>query len=431
MTNGMRTGTRAGTNPTEDPESPSRARTRLTTVERRRPTRRMALYAVLGLVLYGAGANVAAGWVIALAGLVLGTLPWAWLHTWRAARRVRVRRRLPAETTTGLPTAVRVEVRAPTTATLVVRDTIGETAGAVNDPRRGRTLSGDVELERGVVSTGRIQVDVFDPLGLMRVTVAGHVPISNADGRCTVLGAVPDLAPGPVAGRRHGGAEIADTRGGGVEISGVRDHVTGEPIRRVDWRSTARLGRLIIRQFTDPGHGRLHVTIEPGPWQRPTLDRAVAVASGVAATATSSGQAVEIAADGSVVPWGPAARRHLARLPPHAGAGRQRPLAASPTGGDLRVSLRPADPGSGVVPESGPDVAGTGGVAVDVTRPGAAATTSGVLPAEADVRSWLAEHWSDVASCGRDVGVDHRTGGGSGNPLAPGRGGGWDPAVVT
>ncbi|HEX2027292.1 MAG TPA: hypothetical protein VHF25_04765, partial [Nitriliruptorales bacterium] len=88
----------------------------------------------------------------------------------------------------------------------------------------------------------------------------------------------------------------------------------------------------------------VRVSIAPGTWTAPALDVATAAAGGVAAAAWAAGQPVQVAADGTALPWGPAARRNLAALPPHAGAG-PRPHAAAPPAGLVELTFAPGAPG--------------------------------------------------------------------------------------
>lgn len=303
-----------------------------------RPTRRVAVHALLGLALYGAGANVAAGWVLVLAGVVLGTIPWAAISARRAAGTIEVRRELPTVATAGLPVEVGLHVRTATPASIVVRDTLTGAAGATGDAREGVELSGVTRLRRGVTTGGDVEAVVTDLLGLF--TVRARAVVAS---RCEVL---PSDAPrdGPALAAASGGPAVATERGEGVETLGTREHVPGDPLRHVHWPSVARRGRLVVKQMAGGHAAPLLVAIDGGTWTREQLDRATAAASGIAATAATRGRPVSVVADGEEVPWGPAARRHLAALPPHAGAP-ARPLRGTSPLGALVVA---AD-GDGIV----------------------------------------------------------------------------------
>jgi uncharacterized protein (DUF58 family) len=151
----------------------------------------------------------------------------------------------------------------------------------------------------------------------------------------------------------------------------VRDHVAGEPLRNVHWRSSARRGALVVRERADAAAAPLDVAIAGGSWPRRTLDRAATIASTTAESATAAGRRVTVAADGSVAAWGTRAEDLLAGLPPHAGAP-TRPLdPPPPTAGTSRLELSAVDGGIslhldhqgdrrhvGTLPDEEPDAAG-------------------------------------------------------------------------
>lgn len=354
------------------------ARTRLVR-GRIRPTRRSLLHLVLGALLYAAGANVAAGWVVAIAGLVLGVVPWAFVTAFRAAGRVEVRRSVPDRAVAGVPVEVTLEVQAPTAASIVVRDELTGAVGATGDPRDGARLVGDANLPRGVVGSGRVEVTVTDLFGLIRVSASADVP-----SRAEVLPGLPRVARTDVLSRRAGADDGRFLRSGhGAEVIGAREHTPGVPLRAIHWRSTARHGELVVRDLADTARPRLRIEIAAVTWSVSALDRATETTSGLAESARASGQPVEVAVDGTVLAWGHAARRFLATLPPHAGAP-ARPLASVPPGGDVIVRLSPAPLGDG---EFGVRVA------IDAGR---GDQTLGVLPTDADldVGRWLSDRLS-------------------------------------
>lgn len=340
--------------------------------ERIRPTRRAVLVGLLGLLLYAAGSNVSAGWVVLVAAVALGSLPWALWAAVRASRAVRVARTLPGEATAGVAVPVRLDVSAPVASMAVVADELTGTVGVAAGLRHGVTLEGTAPLRRGVVSTGRVTVELADPFGLVAVVCAGEVPAAGV-----VRPAVPRLRARPldIAWAVEAGQDA--TRGGhGTEILGVREYRPGDPVRGVHWRSTARRGQLVVRETAEPARARVDVVVGAGTWTVGALDRALEVATAVADDAASRGQPTTLAADGERVGWHDGLRRWLATLPPHAGAP-ARPLApVPPSGAEVVVELLPSADGARLV-------VAAGGSRRDL----------GVVPADAGLEalaSWLA-----------------------------------------
>jgi uncharacterized protein (DUF58 family) len=77
---------------------------------------------------------------------------------------------------------------------------------------------------------------------------------------------VPDMA-GRVErsrGDQGGGAQPARSGGSGAEVLQLRDYRRGDPLRAVDWKATARRGRLVSRDFSEDQHLEVIVAIDSG-----------------------------------------------------------------------------------------------------------------------------------------------------------------------
>jgi uncharacterized protein (DUF58 family) len=262
-------------------------------------------------VLVGAAVSYVAGWVFGtreLAALALAlacSLPLALaLACWASRVPVTLARRLPVRATAGerLQAAVSLEPAPPlVTASLVERasglgDPVAELvreggglAGswAVDDPPRGRyQLAPELVLE--------------DPLGLARVRVAlGQTALVRVEPRLVEL--APARGAGPVErdGIRHA---FASNVGDG--IAGVRDHEVGEPLRHVHWRTTARRGRLTVRELEEHSRDALLIVLDSacgpaGAGRSPAFECAVRAAGSLALHAVRAGVAVSFASTGA------------------------------------------------------------------------------------------------------------------------------------
>jgi uncharacterized protein (DUF58 family) len=124
-------------------------------------------------------------------------------------------------------------------------------------------------------------------------------------------------------------SSVAGRRG---DFFGLREHRTGDDRRDVHWRSTARSGRVMVREYEDEHTRSVTVLIdnalpdecraqrEPGELATPAvqqmldaLERAVAVASSLCSSYLAAGYLVELVARGTAVP-GETGRPHEARL---------------------------------------------------------------------------------------------------------------------
>ncbi len=104
-------------------------------------------------------------------------------------------------------------------------------------------------------------------------------------------------------GEHGGGQRIFEDP---MRVIGVRDYSPGDPLKRVDWKATARLGRLQSRIY-QPSHEQsvivaLNITTLEQTWEGfdpVLLERTVMVAASIARGLFDSGSAVGLVANGS------------------------------------------------------------------------------------------------------------------------------------
>ena len=127
---------------------------------------------------------------------------------------------------------------------------------------RGWTGSDPVDRDQSHVGAGQV-----DRVG-MRVPVLGAL-FSDAGGR----------------GEAGRGRPVR--RASGLEPHGVREYVEGEPLRAVHWPSSARRGRLMVRELEDAPRDGVAVVLDversavAGPPGDTSLDDAVRAAAGL------------------------------------------------------------------------------------------------------------------------------------------------------
>ena len=64
------------------------------------------------------------------------------------------------------------------------------------------------------------------------------------------------------------GARARRSRGAGTELLQLRPYAAGDPITRIDWKSTARLGELVTREYSEDQHLDLMIVIDAGRLSR-------------------------------------------------------------------------------------------------------------------------------------------------------------------
>ena len=102
---------------------------------------------------------------------------------------------------------------------------------------------------RGRVRFRGISIARPDPLGLMRALRAQPLPDA-----LVVLPRRYRVPPLDLAGTRRyqpGGVTLASSVGESEEFLSLRDYRPGDPLKRIHWRSWARTGRPIVREYQD------------------------------------------------------------------------------------------------------------------------------------------------------------------------------------
>ncbi len=165
--------------------------------------------------------------------------------------------------------------------------------------RAERTVtSGPWPARRGVHRLPAVLAVAEDPLGLVstrrRVGEELHV---------TVAPRIPELsscAPCVDSGMRHGGGRRRLPTLDASEFRGIRPHEPGEPLNRVDWKSTAKTGSLMLREMEAATDDDLTLLLNgaavdvAGELPDTTFEVAVQAAGAMVAYAIRSGHSVNL-----------------------------------------------------------------------------------------------------------------------------------------
>jgi uncharacterized protein (DUF58 family) len=93
-------------------------------------------------------------------------------------------------------------------------------------------------------------------------------------------------------------ASVAAPRAGsGTELFGVREYRPGDSLRRIHWRSSARHGELVVREYEPPGVQTLGIFCDPNPAGPEVADQVARIAASEAWDCIRNG--------GRVMLWGP------------------------------------------------------------------------------------------------------------------------------
>lgn len=130
--------------------------------------------------------------------------------------------------------------------------------------------------QRGRFRLGPMTLSSGDPLGLFHLQ--RHLPATSTIIVYPAIVDIPAFTP-PVGYLPGGEAMRRRTHYVTTNVSGVRDYAPGDSFNRIHWRSTARTGQLMVKEFElDPTadvwlfldmHGAMHVA---APWM-PEMER--------------------------------------------------------------------------------------------------------------------------------------------------------------
>jgi uncharacterized protein (DUF58 family) len=148
-------------------------------------------------------------------------------------------------------------------------------AGAEHDERL--TIAA---ARRGVIDVGPVSISRGDPVGILRRQAVWpevhtlHVHPVTALIPATSAGLIRDLEGLPTS-------DIVDAD---LAFHAIRDYVPGDSRRHVHWKSTAKTGRLMVRQYEETRHSRIAVLIGITPDEEYASDDEFELAVSVAAS---------------------------------------------------------------------------------------------------------------------------------------------------
>jgi len=149
--------------------------------------------------------------------------------------------------------------------------------------------AGDVEVElvplkRGVLHFNSVTLARADPFMLFRSFSTVKLP-----GSITILPkryVLPHLSLPGSQQYQHGGVALAAAIGESEEFVSLRDYRPGDPMRRIHWRSWAKAGRPVVKEFQDEFFVRHALILDTfvRPDDGAVFEEAVSVAASFAST---------------------------------------------------------------------------------------------------------------------------------------------------
>lgn len=273
-------------------------------------------WAVVMLVVVGLALAVAFQWVEALAcalagvvALLLAAMRVAWRPPHVVSIRVPNERIVAGQTAVG-EISVRNE-RARSVRSGIIELPIGTGTGEFVVPPLGAHETWDEMFlissrHRGIINVGPARAVRSDALGLLRRVRMWDEPVLLHVHPRTVR--VPFDATGfqlDVEGVSTGKLSSSD-----VSFHALRDYEPGDDRRAVHWQSTARLGKLIVRQYEET-HRSHHVIVldtSRDAWDHDSFETAVSVASSLGLANLRESRPVSLSTTEGWLPSGVAMR---------------------------------------------------------------------------------------------------------------------------
>jgi uncharacterized protein (DUF58 family) len=283
---------------------------------------KLALFAGIAGIVAGRVFGLDEVLLLAVAALLLLVVAVCWVRFRRP--KVHVDRRIaPSRVSVGEPSHVELSVRATGTHTvppITLTDPVTGTAGAIvalAPVAPGEPVEATYALpteHRGVVWVGPLQLEVTDPFGL----AVRRLEAAPAR-RLLVLPRVDLIAP-VRSGR--GDDPLGEVSRGdalspaGDEFAALRPYVVGDELRRVHWRTSARLDTLMTRREERPWQGRCTVLLDvrSSTHNAASLERAVSAAASIAAASIRADESVRLLTTGGLDSGHGVGRTHLSQL---------------------------------------------------------------------------------------------------------------------
>ncbi len=187
-------------------------------------------------------------------------------------------------------------------ATLVARDRVtpgGTVAVPLLRLRPGRTTNVRYPVptrRRGVVQVGPLEMSRRDPLGLVSVVRRYGTSV-----QVWVRPRVHPIVAVPVGLSRSMDGRVDRVPQGTITFSTLREYVVGDDLRNVHWRTSARVGSLMVREHVDTSLPRVVVLLddrsgahEPGADGESTFEAACEAAASVLSAAVREDIWVEL-----------------------------------------------------------------------------------------------------------------------------------------
>ncbi len=236
-----------------------------------RPSPRLSSWTVVAAVL--ALASVPVGFLFVPAIAFAAALAMLAFIDWRISRRdppPRLVRELPERVVKGRPATVTYRVSSTSVQSISILDELATDLGGDMLIERQALVAGAATSTREVIPRRRGTHDL-GPTYLMwdsRLKFLRYRSIARSGGKIAILPTA--SSPERRAALSHRsirdelGLRPRPARGEGREFESLREYFPGDDPRRVDWRATARRGRMMVRQYQTERRHTVILAVDTG-----------------------------------------------------------------------------------------------------------------------------------------------------------------------
>lgn len=238
-----------------------------------KPTGRLYTFAIVAVLMYLAANQTQVNWLYVTSALIAGVIPAAWAINRAVLRGITGERGIVNENGRDdfhegdtVHVTLRLESR-PAAAQITLQEAcplrpIDAPPLRAFVPRVSAARPVEIPYtvtidRRGLHTFPDVALSSKNPFGLFRVTGALNVPT-----RLLVYPEVRPLERLPLLDRQTAAMFTAQTAGIGNEVIGVRPYRAGDSPRHIHWRSVARTGQLVSKEFADETQPGLSLVID-------------------------------------------------------------------------------------------------------------------------------------------------------------------------
>lgn len=251
------------------------------------------LLAAIALALFGAATNTMAGWLYVMSGTIFALLLLGAILPKRAIEKLRIRRQAIEPVSAGDELTIELEISNPTSKAknlIQIQDILPyvlaqpkQTAIEVIPPKSSdRWIYYCSTTKRGIYQWHEIKLRSGNPLGLFWCSRSRQIPT-----KAIVYPQILPLARCPLVDNIGQDDSIIDaceqryqTASQGLTRA-LRPYRSGDPMRLIHWRTSARLGEFKVRELEIiTGGQEVIICLDTNSeWEEKTFDRAVTAAA--------------------------------------------------------------------------------------------------------------------------------------------------------